>query len=84
MFSSGPVGDPPKPSEEPVDVAELVAATGAREHRVFAGRANRDQLGFAERAMVRTLRAAVGDFRDWEEIKNWAREIDAHLVTSHP
>jgi menaquinone-dependent protoporphyrinogen oxidase len=84
MFSSGPVGDPPKPSEDPVDVAALVAATGAREHRVFAGHVNKDQLGFSERAMVRTFRAAVGDFRDWEAIKDWAREIDAGLTTSHP
>ena len=37
LFSSGLVGDPPKPEEDPVDVAELVAASAAREHRVFAG-----------------------------------------------
>ena len=30
LFSSGPVGDPPKPEEDPVDVADLLAATGAR------------------------------------------------------
>lgn len=29
LFSSGPVGDPPVPAEEAVDVAEVVAATGA-------------------------------------------------------
>jgi len=38
LFSSGPVGDPPKPEEDPVDVADLLAATGAREHCVFAGK----------------------------------------------
>ena len=84
MFSSGPVGDPPKPSEDSVDVAALAASTGAREHRVFAGHVNKDQLGFSERAMVRTFHAAVGDFRDWEAIKDWAREIDAELATSRP
>ena len=30
LFSSGPVGDPPKPEEDPVDVADIVAATRAR------------------------------------------------------
>jgi menaquinone-dependent protoporphyrinogen oxidase len=79
MFSSGPVGDPPKPSDDPVDAAAAVAATGAREHRVFAGHVNRDQLGLAERAMVRTFHASVGDFRDWDEIKGWARDIDGQL-----
>ena len=29
LFSSGPIGDPPKPEEDPVDVAELMEATGA-------------------------------------------------------
>jgi menaquinone-dependent protoporphyrinogen oxidase len=33
LFSSGPVGDPPKPEEDPVDVADLLTATAAREHR---------------------------------------------------
>jgi menaquinone-dependent protoporphyrinogen oxidase len=46
LFSSGPVGDPPKPAEDAVDVAAAVADTGAREHRVFAGRVDKDQLGF--------------------------------------
>src|ERR671935_1098993 len=31
LFSGGPVGDPPKPQEDPVDVAEVLAATRARE-----------------------------------------------------
>ncbi len=37
LFSSGPMGHEPKPEDEPADIAQLVAATGAREHRVFAG-----------------------------------------------
>jgi menaquinone-dependent protoporphyrinogen oxidase len=81
IFSSGPVGNPPKPSDDPVDAATAVAATGAREHRVFAGHVNKDVLGFAERAMVRTFRTAVDDFRDWEEIRGWAGDIDAQLRT---
>jgi menaquinone-dependent protoporphyrinogen oxidase len=75
LFSSGPVGDPPKPEEDPVDVAEIVAATKAREHRVFAGKLVKRQLGFGEKAMVVALRVPEGDFRDWAEIKGWASEI---------
>src|SRR5687767_5059535 len=30
LFSSGPVGEPPKPEEDPVDVAELMESTSAR------------------------------------------------------
>jgi menaquinone-dependent protoporphyrinogen oxidase len=75
LFSSGPVGDPPKPDEDPVDVAEVLAATGAREHRVFAGKLLRKQLSFPERAIVSALRVPEGDFRDWAEVRRWATGI---------
>jgi menaquinone-dependent protoporphyrinogen oxidase len=75
LFSSGPVGDPPKPEEDPVDVAELVALTNAREHRVLAGKLVRKQLSFPERAIVSALRVPEGDFRDWTEIRQWAAQI---------
>ena len=82
LFSSGPVGDPPKPEEDPVDVAEVVAATGAREHRVFAGKLVRKQLAFPERAIVSALRVPDGDFRDWPEITGWAAGITTALRSS--
>lgn len=79
LFSSGPIGDPPKPAEDPVDVADVTAATHARGHRLFAGRLHKAGLGFAERAIVLALRAPEGDFRDWDAITTWAAEIAADL-----
>ena len=79
LFSSGPVGDPPKPVEEPVDAQPLVRLVGARGHRVFAGEVDRARLGFGERAIVAAVRAPDGDFRPWAEIEAWAREIAAAL-----
>jgi menaquinone-dependent protoporphyrinogen oxidase len=85
LFSSGPVGDAPKPEEDPVDVAELLAATGAREHRVFAGKLVRKQLSFPERAIVSALRVPEGDFRNWTKIHQWAAAIaDAMGAGSSP
>lgn len=75
LFSSGPIGDPPKPEEDPVDVAELMQTTKAREHRLFGGKLERQQLSFPEKAMMVAFRVKDGDFRDWEEIKGWAAEI---------
>jgi menaquinone-dependent protoporphyrinogen oxidase len=75
LFSSGPLGDPPKPEEDPVDVGDLRAATGAREHAVFAGKLDRATLGFGEKAIVLALRAPEGDFRDWDRIRGWARDV---------
>ena len=79
LFSSGPVGDPPMPSDEPVDVAGLAARVAAREHRLFAGKLGKRGLRFTERAVVVALRAPEGDFRDWAAIKEWAREVGAAL-----
>ena len=80
LFSSGPVGDPPKPAEDPVDVADLIAAAGAREHRVFPGTVVKKGLGFGEKAVVAALRVPEGDFRPWDEIRAWAKEIAATLA----
>jgi len=76
LFSSGPVGEPPKPEPtDAVDVAEIEGATQARSHRVFTGRIDRHGLGFAERAVVAALRVPDGDYRDWDEIAAFAREV---------
>jgi len=75
LFSSGPIGDSGKPIEEPVDVARIRAATGAREHRVFSGRLARRDLGRGERAIMAVLRVPEGDFRSWTEIEAWAMTI---------
>lgn len=79
LFSVGPIGDPPKPEEDPVDVASILEATGARGHRIFAGKLDRSKLGFAEKAIVIALRAPEGDFRDWEAVRGWAREVALDL-----
>lgn len=75
LFSSGPIGDPPKPSEDPVDVSSLIELAGARDHRVFAGRLDRGRLSFGERAIATALRAPDGDFRDWDDVRTWASGI---------
>ena len=58
-----------------MDVAEIMQATKAREHRVFAGKLVRKQLNFPDRAIAAALRVPEGDFRDWEEVKGWAAGI---------
>ncbi|AGM07221.1 flavodoxin domain-containing protein [Amycolatopsis keratiniphila] len=79
LFSSGPVGTPPKPAEDPVDVARLMTLSGARGHVVFPGRIDRSLLRFAERAVVTALRVKDGDHRDWPAVRAWAGEVAAAL-----
>jgi hypothetical protein len=79
-FSSGPVGDPPRPGEsDAVDVKEIVAAAGAREHRLFAGKLDKSKLSFRERAVIRAVGGHGGDYRDWDEIRGWAEAIATSL-----
>jgi menaquinone-dependent protoporphyrinogen oxidase len=85
LFSSGPVGDPAKPTKDAVDVTALLAATNAREHRMFAGKLVRGQLNFAERAVTAALRVRDSDARDWTEIAAWSGHIADQLrpLTAH-
>jgi menaquinone-dependent protoporphyrinogen oxidase len=80
LFSSGPLGEPARPEGDPPDAARMVEATSARGHRVFAGRLDEAYLGFAERAIAKLVNAPSGDFRHWEEIRQWAAVIATELA----
>jgi menaquinone-dependent protoporphyrinogen oxidase len=75
LFSSGPLGRPAQPGDATVNLPELLANTAPHEHKIFAGKLDKSQLSFAERAVVRVVRAPYGDFRDWDEISQWAHDI---------
>ncbi len=79
IFSSGPVGDPPKPVDGPVDGETMRLATGAREHRVFAGRIDRSTMGIGEKAIVMALRVGDRDDRSRPEVEAWATGIATAL-----
>jgi len=75
VFSSGPLGEPLKPEEDPVDADAIAQRLGARSHRTFGGRLDHSHLGLAERAIVRLVRAPDGDYRPWDEIRSWSADI---------
>jgi menaquinone-dependent protoporphyrinogen oxidase len=80
LFSVGPLGDPPEPEDAgPEGISEVMDATNARAHEVFAGKLDRSALSRVERLMVRALRAPEGDFRDWDAIRAWTRGVAAEL-----
>jgi menaquinone-dependent protoporphyrinogen oxidase len=82
LFSSGPLGTPPHPiDEQAVNITDIVRATDAREHRLFAGRLDKYALGFGERAVARAVQAPEGDFRNWDAISAWAAEIAGALAS---
>lgn len=80
LFSSGPIGEPAKPEDEPVDVSRIREMTEAREHKIFTGNIDKSRLSFGERAILMAVKAPEGDYRDWDDIENWARKIADHLL----
>ena len=82
LFSSGPVGDPAVPADEPVEAPLLAERLGAQAHRTFAGRLRLADLALVERAAVRAVHANEGDYRDWPAIRAWARDIAETLSGS--
>ncbi len=79
LFSSGPLGD----IVDPADAAEgvkLMELVGARDHRVFAGKADKDESGFFERRILSMVKAPYGDHRDWTAIYAWAASIAQELL----
>jgi menaquinone-dependent protoporphyrinogen oxidase len=94
LFSSGPIGTDAvnekgvdqKVASVPTEAAELTAAVGAREFRVFFGAYERDRkpIGLAERFAARLPASWMdevpyGDFRDWPEIEGWASDVAREL-----
>ena len=79
LFSSGPLG---YPSRHPVDLPDALAvetATGAMDLRVFPGRLVGRDLNLRERVTVTKTHAPFGDFRPWDDIIDWTREIARYL-----
>ncbi len=80
LFSVGPLGAEVKDAEQqPKELAEFQQAIRPREQRVFFGALDHQRLSFAERMVVKAVRAPEGDYRDWEAIDVWAANIARDL-----
>jgi menaquinone-dependent protoporphyrinogen oxidase len=42
---------------------------------MFAGRLDPTKLSFIQRKMTEFVKSPMGDFRDWNAIAAWAREL---------
>jgi menaquinone-dependent protoporphyrinogen oxidase len=82
LFSSGPLGEEVEDEEpQPRQLAEMEGLIGPVEHRLFFGALDRTKLGFAERMIVKAVKAPDGDFRDWDQIRAWADAIASDLAS---
>jgi len=81
LFSSGPLG--PVTGADYEQAKEVVGLTDLllpEDHVVFPGALDMDRLGFAERMVMRAVRAEPGDYRDWDAVAGWAGRIADALV----
>jgi menaquinone-dependent protoporphyrinogen oxidase len=84
LFSSGPTGegDPVELTQGwkfPGKLQPIADRIGPRDIALFHGATDPDKLNFIERWMLKNVKTAVGDFRDWEAITSWARTIAEEL-----
>lgn len=84
LFSSGPVGKPGSKltqsmDQDPLDIPEMVKATHARDHRMFAGKLDPRGFSLARRVSLLVFRSLNGDFRDWADIRQWAEGVALQL-----
>jgi menaquinone-dependent protoporphyrinogen oxidase len=84
LFSSGPTGegDPVelmKGWEFPEGLQPLADSIQVQDIAFFHGVLDMDKLNLAEKVIAKVMRAPVGDFRDWDAITAWAKEIAAVL-----
>lgn len=46
---------------------------------IFAGKVDPEKLSFLQRWMVEKAKSPVGDFRDWDAIARWAKDLPAMM-----
>lgn len=80
VFSSGPLGaENPQPHDDPQQLAAPLGNVPVRDHKVFVGKLDKSDLNMGERLIAKVIGAPIGDFRDWDAIRAWAREIATTL-----
>ncbi|MBM3120628.1 MAG: flavodoxin [Chloroflexi bacterium] len=85
LFSSGPTGE-----GDPVIMmkgwvfpeAQQAAADriGARQRVLFHGVLDEGKLSLPEKLLLKAMKAPMGDFRNWDSIRAWARSIAEALA----
>ncbi len=72
----------PKTGDVKVFTDQLVAALAPIRPvtvTMFAGAIETDRLNFAERSLVWLLKVPTGDFRDWDAIRAWTKDLPGKL-----
>ena len=78
-FSVGLSGLPKGKVSDPMRIGPVLLAIDPEDHVTFAGRFDPSKLSLRERSIARLGGAAEGDYRDWDEVRQWADAIATSL-----
>lgn len=86
LFSSGPTGegDPNEIMDGwvfPEDLAPVREAIKPKDVVLFHGNIDLDKLSFTEKMIIKSVKATVGDYRDWLVVRGWANTINLALTS---
>lgn len=84
LFYSGPAGE-----GDPVELLNgrifpdklkpVIDRIKPKDTAVFGGDVRPEKFGFFEKRIIRMVKSAEGDFRDWDAITGWAKGIAVEL-----
>ncbi len=49
------------------------------EMKLFAGKTDPSKIGFFARLAIKMAKSPIGDFRNWDTIRSWAKELKSKL-----
>lgn len=80
LFSSGPLGEGTveensKGWQFPKTLQPIADRIDPRDIAVFHGKVDVEKLSLMHKFMVKVAKVPVGDFRKWDDITSWAKEI---------
>lgn len=85
LFSSGPTGegDPNEIMDGwtfPWDLTTVLEIIKPQDVILFHGNIDLDKLSFGEKMIIKSVKATVGDYRNWLVIRTWASLIHLEQV----
>ena len=78
-FSVGLAGLPKGKVSDPMRIGPVLLAIDPKDHMTFAGRFDPSKLSLRERSIAKLGGATEGDYRDWDEVRQWADAIATSL-----
>lgn len=83
-FSVGLSGVPVGSVQDPRRIGPHLLSINPIDHQTFKGRLDLSLLSLRERSIARLGNAPEGDYREWDKIRAWARQIAADLQEHLP